>query len=240
MIADDSADNCADDGAHPSAKDSANDVANQGADDANGRSAAERIHAGGSTSRSLLAGARLDDPAAWARVVRLYAPLVASWCRRWGVAEQDLGDVLQEVFSAVANHLESFRLDRPSDTFRGWLSTIAHNKARDHFRRRAGEPAAIGGTEATHHLQQFADPLSIEDPPELVGDPAFDELLLKALESIRGEFHERTWQAFWRTVVDGRAAIDVAADLEMKPGAVRVAKSRVLLRLRRELGDEPG
>jgi hypothetical protein len=30
---------------------------------------------------------------------------------------------------------------------------------------------------------------------------------------------------------------DVAADLEMKPGTVRVAKSRVLLRLRHELGD---
>lgn len=232
MIADDSAADAADDiGKY---------VANQGADDANGRSAGEGMRAGGSTSRSLLAGARLDDPSAWERVVRLYAPLVASWCRRWGVAEQDLGDVLQEVFSAVASHLERFRLDRPSDTFRGWLSTIAHNKVRDHFRRRAREPAAIGGTEATHQLQQFADPLSIEQPPELAGDPAFDELLLKALESIRGEFHERTWQAFWRTVVDGRAAVDVAADLAMKPGAVRVAKSRVLLRLRRELGDEPG
>jgi RNA polymerase sigma-70 factor (ECF subfamily) len=37
--------------------------------------------------------------------------------------------------------------------------------------------------------------------------------------------------------VDGRAAADVAADLGMQPGAVRVAKSRVLLRLRKELGD---
>jgi RNA polymerase sigma-70 factor (ECF subfamily) len=206
---------------------------------ASDQSAGAPMRAGGSTSRSLLAGARLDDPAAWERVVRLYAPLVASWCRRWGVAEQDLGDVLQEVFSSVASHLDRFRLDRPSDTFRGWLSTIAHNKVRDHFRRRAGEAAATGGTEATLHLQQIADPLSIEQPPELAGNPAFDELLLKALESIRGEFHERTWQAFWRTVIDGRASVDVAADLEMKPGAVRVAKSRVLLRLRRELGDEP-
>ena len=66
-----------------------------------------------------------------------------------------------------------------------------------------------------------------------------DELLRKALESIRGEFHERTWQAFWGVVVEGRTAADVAADLDMKPGAVRVAKSRVLLRLRRELGDLP-
>jgi RNA polymerase sigma-70 factor (ECF subfamily) len=63
--------------------------------------------------------------------------------------------------------------------------------------------------------------------------------LNKALESIRGEFHERTWRAFWGVAVEGRTAADVAADLQMKPGTVRVAKSRVLLRLRCELGDIP-
>jgi RNA polymerase sigma-70 factor (ECF subfamily) len=197
----------------------------------------ERARAGGSTSRSLLAGARLDDPSAWERMVRLYAPLVASWCRRWGVTEQDMGDVLQDVFSAVASHLNSFRKEQPADTFRGWISTIARNKVRDHFRRRACEPAAAGGTEASYHMQQIPDPNAIEGIQEFSDDPLFGELLLKALDSIRGEFHQRTWQAFWRVAVEGRAAVDVGADLDMKPGAVRVAKSRVLLRLRRELGD---
>lgn len=197
----------------------------------------DRARSGGSTSRSLLAGAKLDDPSAWERMVRLYAPLVASWCRRWGVAEQDVGDLLQDVFSAVASHLDRFRKEQPGDTFRGWMATIAHNKVRDHFRRRAGEPAATGGTEAALHMQQIPDLNAIENVPALSDDPLFDELLLKALESIRAEFHERTWQAFWRVAVDGRTALDVGADLNMKPGAVRVAKSRVLLRLRRELGD---
>jgi RNA polymerase sigma-70 factor (ECF subfamily) len=61
--------------------------------------------------------------------------------------------------------------------------------------------------------------------------------LIRALESIRGEFHENTWRAFWGVVVEGRAAADVGADLDMRPGTVRVSKSRVLLRLRKELGD---
>src|SRR5205823_14125792 len=103
--------------------------------------------AGGSTSQSLLAEARRADPAAWKRLALLYAPLVAAWCRRWGVAEHDVVDVLQEVFWAVARHLESFRKEQAGDTFRGWLLTIARNKARDHFRRQAHEPAAAGGTE---------------------------------------------------------------------------------------------
>jgi RNA polymerase sigma-70 factor (ECF subfamily) len=175
--------------------------------------------------------------------VRLYAPLVASWCRRWEVAEQDVGDVLQEVFAAVASHLERFRKERPADTFRGWLRTIAKSKVADYFRR-ATEPAAGGGTEAARRMEQIPDARADCDLPDAADDAAaetalVESLLQRALESIRGEFHERTWQAFWQTVVDGRLAADVAADLGMTPGAVRVAKSRVLLRLRRELGDIP-
>jgi len=202
----------------------------------------DQVNSAGSTSRSLLANANLAVPAAWERLVRLYAPLVASWCRRWGVAEQDVSDVLQDVFAAVANHLDGFRKDRPTDTFRGWLWTIARNKVRDHFRCRAAEPAADGGTEATKQMQQIPDASeggesSDVTDDELSDNALLDNLLRQALESIRGEFHERTWRAFWGVVVEGRLTVDVAADLDMKPGTVRVAKSRVLLRLRRELGD---
>ena len=194
---------------------------------------------GGSTSRSLLADARLAVPAAWERLVRLYAPLVSSWCRRWGVVEQDIVDLLQDVFLSVASNLDRFRKERPVDTFRGWLYTITRNKVRDHLRRRAAEPAAAGGSEALLKLQQILDPNANSEPPEITDDGILDEMLRKALESIRGEFHDRTWQAFWGVVVEGRLASGVAADLEMTPGSVRVSKSRVLLRLRRELGDAP-
>jgi RNA polymerase sigma-70 factor (ECF subfamily) len=197
----------------------------------------DRARSDGSTSRSLLASAKQDDPLAWERVVRLYAPLIASWCRRWGVAEQDLGDLLQDVFAAVASHLKRFRKDRSGDTFRGWLATIVRNKVRNHFRRRAGEPAATGGTEAALHMQQVPDPAAVDDAGDCSDEVLYDAVLLSALESIRSEFHERTWQAFWRVVVEGRTAVEAGAEMNMKPGAVRVAKSRILMRLRRELGD---
>jgi RNA polymerase sigma-70 factor (ECF subfamily) len=195
---------------------------------------------GGSTSRSLLAEAKGADPAAWERLAKLYAPLVVSWCHGWGVPGQDVMDVLQEVFSAVARHLDGFRKEQPGDTFRGWLLTIARNKTRDYFRRRSREPAAAGGTEASMRLQQFLDPHGSGGTVVAADTQIPDGILRTALESIRSEFHERTWQAFWGVAVDGRAAADVAADLGMQPGTVRVAKSRVLLRLRRELGDIGG
>jgi RNA polymerase sigma-70 factor (ECF subfamily) len=153
------------------------------------------------------------------------------------VAEQDIVDLLQEVFAAVARNLGDFRKQQPHDTFRGWLATIARNKVRDYKRQRLDRPVAAGGTEAARRLGQAPDPQAIVDAPEADDDPAFGKVLQRAIEAIRGEFHERTWQAFWGVAVEGRCAADVAAELAMQPGTVRVCKSRVLSRLRRELGD---
>jgi RNA polymerase sigma-70 factor (ECF subfamily) len=191
----------------------------------------------GSTSRSLLAGAQQDDAASWTRLVGLYSPQVACWCRRWGVATQDVMDIVQDVFVAVSRNLDRFRKEQPHDTFRGWLATIARNKVYDYFRKRGDEPAAAGGTEAWRRIAQASDPHGLQSDSD-AADVPFDDVLRRALESIRGEFHPRTWQAFWGTTVEGKAAADVASELGMQPGAVRVSKSRVLVRLRRELGDQ--
>ena len=64
-------------------------------------------------------------------------------------------------------------------------------------------------------------------------------LFERALELIRGEFEERTWHAFWLTAVEDHPTGEVALELVMTPGAVRVAKSRVLRRLREELSEIP-
>src|SRR5437016_5008771 len=100
------------------------------------------------TSRSLLERVRADDGPAWDRLVRLYAPLVMHWCRRWDLQEQDVADVFQEVFLSVATHIADFHKDREGDTFRGWLRTITRSKVLDLFRRRGREPAGCGGSEA--------------------------------------------------------------------------------------------
>jgi RNA polymerase sigma-70 factor (ECF subfamily) len=56
-----------------------------------------------------------------------------------------------------------------------------------------------------------------------------------AMERIRHEFKENTWRAFWLTAVEGQAAIDAAPQVGMSAGAIYVAKSRVLARLRQEV-----
>jgi RNA polymerase sigma-70 factor (ECF subfamily) len=189
-----------------------------------------------STSRSLLQRLRGNDPAAWDRLLLLYGPLVWHWCRRLDLPEQEIADVFQEVFQAVDAHLNSFHRDRPADTFRGWLRTIATNKARDFFRRQQRQPQAAGGSAARAWWAAVPD---MAADCEAFGKDEREEhqLFRRALELIQDEFEERTWRAFWGVVVDGRTPQDVAEELGMSAGAVRVAKCRVLQRLRSELGD---
>jgi RNA polymerase sigma-70 factor (ECF subfamily) len=177
-----------------------------------------------------------NEAASWERLWRLYAPVVEQWCASAGLQKQDADDVAQEVFRAVVSGINGFRRERTSDTFRGWLWTIARNKPRDFLRQRAKAAAAAGGTDAQIHLAQIPEELS-EEISLVPREPKADGLFRRALDEIQANFEPRTWQAFWKTTVEEQPAAEVAAALGMSAGAVYVAKSRVLARLREELGD---
>jgi RNA polymerase sigma-70 factor (ECF subfamily) len=191
----------------------------------------------GSTSHSLLARLKDGQPAAWERLTALYAPLVYHWCRSMRLPEQDVPDVFQQVFQSVAAHVQGFHNDRPGDTFRHWLRVITRNKVRDHFRRDARQAQAAGGTDAQIYFSQLADPEPADEPDAPDDEAETRQLLRGALEQIRGQVHPQTWQAFWKVVVEGKTPEEVGEELAMRPGTVRVAKSRVLSRLRAELGE---
>ncbi len=192
-----------------------------------------------SVSSTLLDQLRSRRPEAWQRFVRLYSPVVYRWCRRSGLAAEDAADVLQEVLSAVMLHLPDFRRDRPQHSFSGWLATITRNKVRDHFRRRHGRAEARGGSTAQHQMAEVPQPPELSEESIRPDAESAAWLSRGVLEAIRAEFEARTWQAFWRTTVDGQPPALVASDLEMSAPAVYMAKSRVLRRLRQVMGELP-
>ena len=85
-------------------------------------------------------------------------------------------------------------------------------------------------------MQQAIDPISIPDD-EPTGDFQLQQLTSRALSQVQNEFELRTWQAFWRSVVDGIETGKVATEMEMSEAAVRQSRSRILRRLRQQLGD---
>ncbi len=187
-----------------------------------------------STPLTLLERVRARDPVAWQRCFELYQPLVLSWCARAGLDTADAEDVAQEVFAAAAAALDRFRHDQPGDTFRGWLRAITRNQILQLFRRGRGRAQAAGGSDALHDLQDLIDPLPGPGDDDSV---EIDQLYRRALELVRGELAERTWQAFWMTAVEGREPAMITQELGMTANNIRQAKSRVLRRIREELGD---
>jgi RNA polymerase sigma-70 factor (ECF subfamily) len=193
----------------------------------------------GATSTGLVDGVKGRDPEAWRRLAHLYGPLVYQWCRWRGLQTSDAEDVTQDVFLTVAARVGSFRRDRPGDTFRGWLWAITRHKLGHWIRRQRAQEQPAGGTDAQQRLQ--AEPLPEEGSGSAdAGDAgAVAGLYRRALELIRTEFEDRSWEAFRRLVIEGQRPADVAADLGMTRGAVYVTKSRILRRLREVLGDAP-
>jgi RNA polymerase sigma-70 factor (ECF subfamily) len=189
------------------------------------------------TSINLLNRVVSGDDKAWVRLVDIYSALIYSKCRGSGLNEQDAADVLQHVFISIHRAIPKFRQDGQGQGFRRWLRTITRNTITDHFRRRAKRPGdAGGGTDVLLGLQNLPDPFGEETSLSLA-DNAIGLMLRRSVESIRDDYENRTWQAFWRTAVDGERAVDVAGDLGMKPSTVRQAKSKILIRLRMELED---
>jgi RNA polymerase sigma-70 factor (ECF subfamily) len=188
----------------------------------------------GSTSPSLLDLAKGRDASAWQQIVFLYTPLVRWWCARRGVRNpQDVEDVTQEIFRAVDINIRSFtRVSQGA--FRRWLYTIARRKIADFYRRRAKTEEAEGGSDAQARMEEVLA-VPAEGPNGEGGSLELPILVRRALELIRPKCALPTWEAAWRVIVKGHYPSDVAADLGMTVGAVYVAKSRVLSRLRKVL-----
>jgi RNA polymerase sigma-70 factor (ECF subfamily) len=181
------------------------------------------------TSSSLLARAAARDPEAWGRLVDLCSPLVAGWCVRWGMQHADVQNVVQEVFAAVAGHLD--RYDHRAGSFRGWLYTIARNKFIDHVRDATADVTGVGGSDAVQMQLQIP-----ATPPDDEASVSEEKKLLyrQALRIIRGSFSETDWRAFAAVTFEAKAPREVAAELRVSVNSVYLAKSRILRKLREE------
>jgi RNA polymerase sigma factor (sigma-70 family) len=187
-----------------------------------------------STRPSLLI--RLRDPAderAWAEFTAIYGPLVHQLARRRGLQDADAQDLVQDVFRAVARAIERYDPDPARGSFRGWLSRIAGNLIINLLAAQKRHPRGTGDTDMQRLLEEQPD-LPAEESALFEAEYR-RRLLGWAAERARGAFSETIWQAFWRTGVEGRPVKEVADALGMSIGTVYQYKSRVVIRIRREI-----
>jgi RNA polymerase sigma-70 factor (ECF subfamily) len=188
------------------------------------------------TSLTLIEQVQQGDAAGWRRLVQLYGPLVLWWCGRWHVPDADREDIAQEVFQVVHARVGGFIRRRECGSFRAWLRQITRNVWLAYRRRMRAIAAAVGGSDAQARLAQL--PAESDDGTDEPDEAAEHGVLIRqSLELFREAFGPQTWELFWRHAVKGQPAKDVAETLGTSVGAVLTAKSRVLGRLRRELGE---
>ncbi|QEH34479.1 ECF RNA polymerase sigma factor SigE [Aquisphaera giovannonii] len=175
---------------------------------------------------------RIRDPGdrrAWEQFVEIYAPLVYQTARRRGLQDCDAADLTQEVLRSVASSVGRLEYDPRKGTFRGWLYTVTRNALNSFLEARRRSPRATGDPDVQALLESQP---SREDPSEEWDREYQLRILAYAAEQVRPSFEDATWQAFWRTAVDGRPSKEVASELGMSMGALYIARSRVLGRIR--------
>ena len=166
------------------------------------------------------------DAMAWRRLVDLTSPLIFSWAQRAGLSPHDAADLVQDVLIVLVQELPHFQYD-PARSFRGWLKTVTLNKHRERLRRNRAAPREQGDA-ALDELPQ--------DENEAFWERDFrEQLVVRAFEIMQSEYRPTTWRACWESVVSGRSATEIAAELGITPAAVHSAKSRILRRLRQDL-----
>jgi RNA polymerase sigma-70 factor (ECF subfamily) len=175
------------------------------------------------------------DERAWGEFLEIYEPLVYRLARTRGLQAADAQDLTQEVFRAVAAAIDRWDPDPARGSFRGWLSRIARNLIVNMLLARARRTAGYGagGSDLVELLESMPAPEAEETA--LFDSEYRRRLFTWAADKARHGFRENTWQAFWRTAVEGHDVSAVAQSLGMTPGAVHIARSRVMARIRREI-----
>jgi len=173
------------------------------------------------------------DLQAWKQFAEIYAPLIHRFAGRNGLQAADASDLTQEVMSAVAKSIGKFEYDPQVGRFRSWLFKVARNQMNAQYHRQRKQPRGSGDS----GVQQILASQTLDDGElQRLWDEEYEQRLFDwAAEKVRGQFTGPTWQAFWQTAVENRPVSEVAADLELTVGAVYIAKSRVLARLKEQI-----
>lgn len=164
--------------------------------------------------------------------MNLYGPVVYGFARKRGLQDADAADLMQDVMRSVAASIGQLEYDRKRGSFGGWLFTITRNKVFNFLSARRIRPQASGDTATNQMLNSHPDDTEGSDAWEMEYQRQLASL---AMERIKREFQDNTWRAFQLTAIEGLAAAEAAENTGLSIGAVYVAKSRVLARLKEEV-----
>jgi RNA polymerase sigma-70 factor (ECF subfamily) len=131
----------------------------------------------------------------------------------------------------VAISLSNFEKDGKKAAFRRWLRTITRRRIVDFRRSDSKQPHGERGSSAQQRILAVPDDAS-SSSSDGAGLNELRRRYWNLIERLEDEIEESTWQAFWLTSVENQTSAEAGKLLGMTANAVRLAKGRVLQRLR--------
>lgn len=189
------------------------------------------------TNESLIL--RIKDPAdaaSWSNFLAIYRPVVVRMACGRGLQHADADDLAQQVFLSVARAIEDWEPDSQQPPFRAWLTRIARNAIVNALTRR--KPDAAGGSTSLQEMLCVLPERNDETTQRLIEESRREAMRWEA-DEIRSEFTELTWAMFWQTSIEGESVAEVARQQNKTPGAVYMARFRVMQRLKEKVLEVP-
>ncbi len=101
-----------------------------------------------------------------------------------GGSNEDIEDLLQEIFLAVYRNLNDFD---PKLKFSSWIYRIAHNKVISHHRKQKARAQTIDGEEGEKIIQRIKDE---KDLSEIINDKITGEVFERLFQKIDTKYKE--------------------------------------------------
>ena len=172
----------------------------------------------------------ISDHEAWREFAALYEPFIYRQGRRFGLQPADARELVQEVLIAVSKAVRNFEVAPDRGRFRTWLYAVGRNVCLRYLAKLRSRELSGQNSELTALLAELPNREST-DTGELNVELQRHFFLAMSRQA-RHEFQPNTWAAFWQTAVENHSIQSVAEGLKLSVGAVYVARSRVMARLK--------
>jgi RNA polymerase sigma factor (sigma-70 family) len=186
------------------------------------------------TRETLLVRVRRQyDQAAWEEFVYFYRGYVFNIASRMGLRHHDAEEVVQDVMLQLWKALPEFQYDARKGRFRGWLCTVAANKARTLLQRKSRDVDRLPPSQQ-EELNSYLHEIRPTPSDELAEQEWVAYVTTLAWSRVQEEFGAKEKAAF-EMLSKGAGVDEISSKLGIATSSVYVYKKRVSDRLKQEV-----
>lgn len=159
--------------------------------------------------------------AAFDSLFEIYSPKLFGFALKYFKNESDAEELVQEVFVKVWENCKNLKSEL---SFKSYLFTIALNKIRKHFNKKAI---------SLHYLDSLQHEPELNDNHDIHDEDI--ETVLRHINQIIEQIPPRRREIFTKSKLEGKSSKEVAAELGISPGTVDNQVSEAIRFIRSQL-----